>query len=82
MQPVRRMQHEHEVCVRGYTWISSTRLVMGVPVTTQAWRRQSADVMRAATLEEAATNCASSKTSRQKPNCNSSDLHAHAGAKI
>lgn len=56
------------------TWISSTLEVMGVPVTTQAWRRQSADTMMAATLDDCATSCASSSTTRQNPNCSSSDL--------
>ena len=57
------------------TWISSTLEVIGVPVTTQAWRRHSAEVICAATLEDCATSCASSSTTRQNPNCSSSDLH-------
>lgn len=60
-----------------HAWISSTREVMGVPVTTQAWRRQSADVIWAATLDDCATSCASSSTTRQNPNCSSSDLRAY-----
>ncbi len=42
--------------------ISSSLLEMGVPVTTQACRRQSEDAMTAATDEELATSCASSST--------------------
>ncbi len=59
---------------REHAWISSTRLVMGVPVTTQAVRRQMAEHMMAATLDDDATSCASSSTTRQKPYCSSSDL--------
>ena len=61
------------------TWISSTLEVIGVPVTTQAWRRHSAEVICAATLEDCATSCASSSTTRQNPNCSSSDLRRHPG---
>lgn len=41
---------------------SSSLLLIGVPVTTQAWRRHSDDAMTAATLLLLATSCASSST--------------------
>lgn len=41
--------------------------VMGVPVTTHAWRLHSDDAMTAATEEELATSCASSSTTLQNP---------------
>ena len=74
-----KLMHAHEKvggsCVScDVTRISSTLEVMGVPVTTQAWRRQSADTMMAATLDDCATSCASSSTTRQNPNCSSRDL--------
>jgi hypothetical protein len=62
-------------------WISSTRAVMGVPVMTQAWRRQSALVMRAAALLLAATSCASSSMTRQKPNRSSAARSACASSR-
>ena len=44
------------VHVRGGTWTSSRRAVMGVPVTTQAWRLHRLEVIWAATLLVAATS--------------------------